>query len=324
MNGTDPSGHIFIIDDLIIGAVIGMAIGAVGKALDLPVLTAIGGIISCGTGIGCAAGFAFGSTIGAGGDFDDALKNGILAGASAYAFSQIGGAFDAKSGFWAKDGLGHIAAHGLTGGVMSVLRGGKFGHGFIAAGLTKAFTPAFSEVDAWKVGDVSIGQATVAATLGGTISAATGGKFANGAITAAFGNIFNQQKSSVSPPGSAQQNSAKLKYNKPPPATVPPTGETLEALQCTADCLGLDEVLVTGGSETTGHSPNSLHSQNKAVDIAGPRFNNVDTQTVLECASGCGFSHGHFESFSNNANREHWHVQTRPENYRNPDEHKLK
>jgi hypothetical protein len=31
-----------------------------------------------------------------------------------------------------------VAAQGTIGGISSVLQGGKFGHGFISAGLTKA------------------------------------------------------------------------------------------------------------------------------------------------------------------------------------------
>ena len=37
-------------------------------------------------------------------------------------------------------------------------------------------------------------RTAVAATAGGTISAATGGKFANGARTAAFGHLYNQER----------------------------------------------------------------------------------------------------------------------------------
>lgn len=184
LNGTDPSGYIFGIDDLIVGALIGAAFGAAGKALDIPILSAIGGIISCASGSpACAAGFAFGSTIGAGGSFADAFKNGLLAGASAWAFSEIG-----NTSFGAHDAVIRPIAHGVVGGIANVLQGGKFGHGFVSAGLTKAIgVNDLIGTDA----DLRNVRIAVAAVVGGTISEITGGKFANGAITAAFGQAYN-------------------------------------------------------------------------------------------------------------------------------------
>lgn len=130
-----------------------------------------------------------------GANSNDALRSGVIAGASVWAFTEIGAAFDQSGGFWETNGAGHIGAHALTGGVLSKIQGGKFGHGFISAGLTKGLTPTFSGVDAFEVGNISVAQMVIAATLGGTISKITGGKFANGATTAAFANVFNQQRS---------------------------------------------------------------------------------------------------------------------------------
>jgi hypothetical protein len=95
----------------------------------------------------------------------------------------------------AKNGVGHIAAHATTGGVISVLRGGKFGHGFFSAGITKGLTPHFEGIGGsdFEVNGYNIAEATITGVLGGTISQATGGKFANGAVTAAMGNLFNNQ-----------------------------------------------------------------------------------------------------------------------------------
>lgn len=111
-----------------------------------------------------------------------------------------------------------------------------------------------------------------------------------------------------------------IHWNKPPPATVPVTGDALQAIQCTESCLkgktcnsNLD-LLLTGGQEQSGHSQNSHHYINQAVDIAGPNFNQVTTAQVLECAKQCGFGAGFFESYPNNSNRDHWHVQINPGN----------
>ena len=111
-----------------------------------------------------------------------------------------------------------------------------------------------------------------------------------------------------------------LRYNMPPPKTVPPSGPTLESLQCTEMCLrgrtgnlSLD-LLITGAAEKSGHSKNSHHYSGQACDIGGPRWNPVSNTDVLECAALCGFGAGYFEAFPGNPNRDHWHLQREPGN----------
>ena len=102
-----------------------------------------------------------------------------------------------------------------------------------------------------------------------------------------------------------------LRYNKPPPATVPPTGNTLESAKCVETCVRgflTKDLLVTGGEEKTGHSPNSCHYESEAVDFAGPKFNSVPDEVMMECAKDCGFGHGMFEDYPGD-NRDHWHFQ---------------
>lgn len=99
------------------------------------------------------------------------------------------GAFDATANV-AIGGIGNayarVGAHALEGGVMSTLQGGRFGHGFVSAGLSAVINPAIGE----HVHGVIAGG--IAASIsGGTISAVTGGKFANGAMTSAFEYSFN-------------------------------------------------------------------------------------------------------------------------------------
>lgn len=78
---------------------------------------------------------------------------------------------------------------------MAELQGGKFGHGFLSAGIAKGLTPLFSGIGdgAFDVGGINIGEVFVAGIVGGTVSELAGGKFANGAYTAAMGNLFNKQ-----------------------------------------------------------------------------------------------------------------------------------
>ena len=76
---------------------------------------------------------------------------------------------------------------------MAELRGGKFGHGFVSAGVVGAFSPSIGKIDGLKVGDISFGRVAGATLLGGTVSEISGGKFANGAATTTFQNLFNDQ-----------------------------------------------------------------------------------------------------------------------------------
>jgi RHS repeat-associated protein len=83
-----------------------------------------------------------------------------------------------------------VLAHGVAGGVMSTLQGGKFGHGFASAGVAQAFAPGIDRIDAGNTG-FSAARVAAAALVGGTASVASGGKFANGAVTSAFAYAFN-------------------------------------------------------------------------------------------------------------------------------------
>ena len=119
-------------------------------------------------------------------------QGAAITGASSLAFMGVGIAFKAESGFFVQNGLGHILTHTAVGGIIADLQGGKFAHGFVSAGITKALSPAFSQIDSSvQVGYVDVVEAMMAALVGGSISAASGGDFANGAITAALAYIYN-------------------------------------------------------------------------------------------------------------------------------------
>lgn len=87
-------------------------------------------------------------------------------------------------------GLEKIAAHGMAGGFSSVLQGGDFKSGFLAAGVTQAFAPAIDNIDRGTLGP-SLSRTVAAAAVGGASSVLGGGKFANGAVTGAFSRLFN-------------------------------------------------------------------------------------------------------------------------------------
>ena len=126
------------------------------------------------------------------------LKGAAMGAFSAAAFHGIGGIFEGT--FVPNTGTGALgsgltapglalksAFHGFAGGLMGVLQGGRFGHGFLSGFATQA---AAGRIDGLKH---SHHRVLAAAVLGGTVSAATGGKFANGAITGAFSRAFNDE-----------------------------------------------------------------------------------------------------------------------------------
>jgi len=178
---TDPSGYLFKSLFKKLNKVFGKFAPFVGVAL----------MLIPGVGQWAAATWYNAAAIGfvSGGIATGSLKGALIGAFSGAAFQQIGKAFNAKSGFWKTGGAGHIGAHGVTGGVTSVLNGGKFGHGFFAAGLTKAFN--VNELLPGVSDGMNSLRVIAAAIIGGTISEVTGGKFANGAATAALGQAVN-------------------------------------------------------------------------------------------------------------------------------------
>jgi RHS repeat-associated protein len=133
------------------------------------------------------------------------LKGGVAGALSAGLFYGIGNYFQNAS--WAQAGSGSdvfgtglnaagfgakVLAHGIAGGVMSRLQGGKFGNGFVSAGITKAFSPGIDLIGGG-VPSAGAQRIVAAAILGGVVSEMTGGKFANGAMTAAFSQAFNSE-----------------------------------------------------------------------------------------------------------------------------------
>src|SRR5690625_6343730 len=83
------------------------------------------------------------------------------------------------------------AAHGVAGGTLSKLQGGRFGHGLASAGITKVASPAIE----FAANDNSFAEVTMVAIAGGSISSISGGKFANGAVTTAMAYAVNQMQS---------------------------------------------------------------------------------------------------------------------------------
>ncbi|MBY0578934.1 MAG: RHS repeat-associated core domain-containing protein [Burkholderiales bacterium] len=195
MGGIDPSGYSFLGD--VFGGV-GDAIGGVfhsvqsawkdtwhsdvGRtAISIAVAYYTGGLVSgsawasCtasgaawgGIAAGTAGGFAAG-VVGSGGD----LNAGLQGAASGAMFGWAGGMGDPAS-------FERYAAHAFAGCLSGEIGSGGCGRG------------AFSAVAGKWATNATGGNFVATMVAGGTVSVIGGGKFANGAETAAFGYLFN-------------------------------------------------------------------------------------------------------------------------------------
>ena len=238
-----------------------------------------------------------------------AFQSGVIAGVSAAAFSAIGEYFQGLensnnffygslgraagmsggrlSNFVAANGgltvgqvVGKVLAHAAVGGVTASLQGGEFGHGFISAGFSKgAMTLA-----GFNYGDIttkSVVERTItAAMIGGTASKVSGGKFANGAITAAFAQLLNAERS-------AAQRSRDIRGTWRAPGSLSVL-ESIERLNSAAGVVGsisvgatlvCPECIIVTAPVALGASLVEL-----ATDVALLDWNNAIETVALEFA----------------------------------------
>ena len=131
-----------------------------------------------------------------GASLGQALKSGIISGATAAAFASFTPlAEGAKWGETAIRGL----EFGAIGGISNVLQGGKFGNGFLSAGINPFVGKGLSGQFGKAIGGP--GRVIAQISVAGSISRATGGKFANGAAYAAFTMAVGVARGTASEPG---------------------------------------------------------------------------------------------------------------------------
>ncbi len=192
LNATDPSGY-FSLRNLV-----GVIVAIIGTYLCGP---------NCGMQaaafIGGVSGMAQAAANGA--DMQGLLKGAFVGAVSGAAFSAVGRGFGASGSFASASAGRQFAwafSQGMVGGTMSVMQGGKFGHGFASAFLTK-----YANVN--QIVGTAANQAStriiLAAIIGGTVSEMTGGKFANGALSSALMQAVNGEK---------EANAAEEQYKK--------------------------------------------------------------------------------------------------------------
>jgi len=158
--------------------------------------------ISGSNALGSATGLAIrGSVAGAltggvnaainGGNFQDILKGALIGGIQGGISGGVLHGYQANGEIFA-----HIAGHGIVGGAANVAMGGKFADGFIggAAGAGASWLPVIGRYLSPVHSPLNIvGRTALAGVIGGTVSAVSGGKFANGAYTSAFQHLLNAE-----------------------------------------------------------------------------------------------------------------------------------
>jgi Possible hemagglutinin (DUF637) len=120
-----------------------------------------------------------------GGNFTDAMHAGTLAFVQAVAMNGVGGITDHTPAFGSVPYFENVIGHALVGCLMATASGSTCGSG-AAAGAVPAFAGPLINDQSF-----SIRSLVANSTLGGLASLAGGGKFANGAVTGAFGYLFN-------------------------------------------------------------------------------------------------------------------------------------
>lgn len=160
MSYTDPSGYFF---------------KKLFKAIaDIPILNAVVTVVLAVYCQACLVAYNTLSTFALTGS----LKSALAAGVST-AMMPGGGS------------TANVISSAAIGGVTSLIQGGKFGHGFVSAGLGAA------------VGGIAKGMSNtvskivVGGVVGGTLSKVSGGKFANGAFSGAFAAALSSSSEAV-------------------------------------------------------------------------------------------------------------------------------
>jgi RHS repeat-associated protein len=159
-------------------------------------ITGLSATVVTAAGAGFAG--AFTSTILSGASLGQALEAGLITGAAAALTAGVIGPM--LHGIDSSTPLGFLekcTAHGITGGVLNgvsqKLENGSFRDGFLAGFASEAASPLVDKIPG--TGQTAIAERTVlSATVGGTAAELGGGKFANGAVTAAFLRLYNDER----------------------------------------------------------------------------------------------------------------------------------
>ena len=192
----DPSGYFFKKLFKKLGRFLkkyGQLVVIIAAAITAPYLIPVLGSVGFGALVG-AAGAAI-----SGGGLKDIFRGAVIGAISAGVASEIGGA--AASGGISTD-VSHLL-HGVSRGIIAEATGGDFSSGFLS-GFVGHYVGGLLKNEKFSSGKgifsgtgsgVVTARTTVAAIAGELASKAGGGKFQNGAVSAAFAHLFNTELS---------------------------------------------------------------------------------------------------------------------------------
>ena len=208
---TDPSGY--FLSGLLkaighaIGAIFRGIVHAVKAVLSSSILRSVLQIAACAFGgpVGCAVA-AGAITLATGGTPLMALQAfafsfvsaGVWGGSEVLGLGSSFGEFSNGVGglLNGADAITKILVHGTVNGALTLSQGGDFLQGFVTGALGKAGGILALESPLGTISGTEgvLLRTAVAATGGGVGSVLTGGKFANGATSAAFAHLFNAER----------------------------------------------------------------------------------------------------------------------------------
>jgi len=209
---TDPSGFFFKAIGNFVGkywrqlVAVGIGIATAGIASGLSFWAglavsvaggALAGYVSTGSLNGALIGaFSAAAFYGVGSYFEGLSHSNGLEAANAAGTAGAGNvqqavAYASNASLNSVQRIGQVVAHGMAGGVVGNLQGGRFAHGFVSAGVAQSFARTIGRIgNGYRSFGISAARVTAAAVVGGTASEMTGGKFANGAVTGALTRAF--------------------------------------------------------------------------------------------------------------------------------------
>ena len=187
-----------VIVAVVVAVAIVAATGGAGGFFAAQLGSTLAGNVAAGALAGAASGLI--TT----GSLKGALE-GAFFGAVTAGFAQwVGGANQAIGKIGKSIGLGiktantlvKVAAHGVIGGLRSVVNGGKFLAGFVSGAVGKAFTLGSNFLSDVSGGNLVL-KGLIVATAGGLAATLVGGEFAAGFIAAGVGFAANQVATTV-------------------------------------------------------------------------------------------------------------------------------
>jgi hypothetical protein len=171
---------------------------------------------------GAAAGFVSGAI--STGSLKGAMRGAVLGSVTAGVANHIGYGKSAFAKWAQKDIYNKAIAHGLSQGAISQISGGNFKEGFLGGAFSSYAGDSW--LDASSSNNV-ITDTMISSVIGGVSAELGGGKFANGARSAAFVSLYNHGSSAYEGDDYSYPNSDGSHYHEVPLGSFTPVLDIL-------------------------------------------------------------------------------------------------